>query len=167
MSTNSGESRPGYVKLGVSKERYEAALEHKRKKTEAEKAEKSKEPSGPRWGMAAWDAAREAYRNGTYQEELLPIIISSTGMFASPQRLQTFLDLPSTPEMRWGSKATWWQDEMPNDPPEEDKLQFCGVNRTNYHRVRNNTEGKSVLTWVPEGIRRDGYLATSKKEGAQ
>jgi hypothetical protein len=138
------------------------------KKTEAEKAQKSKDkPTSSPWAPGVWEAARQARRNGTpYTKRLHPVIISSSGLFPSAREVKEMLGLPSTPEVGWGVKATWSQREEPGEAEvrEEDRLRYCEVDRGQLHRIEKCSEGEDVLVWV-RGKRRMGWLAMSKKEG--
>lgn len=91
----------------LSETRIEKAEEAQRKKTEAEKAQKSKDkPSGSPWAPGVWEAAREARRNDIYPKRLQPVVISSSGLFSSPLQVQEFVDLPSTPSGKIPKQAT-------------------------------------------------------------
>lgn len=148
----------------LSKAQIEKVEETHRKKTEAEKAQKSKDkPSGSPWAPGVWEAAREARRNGTYQKRLHPVFISSSGLFSSPQEVQEFVGLSSTPEMKRATKATWSQHEEPKEPQDSDRIQYCEVDRGQLRQIEQYSDGEQVLIWVG-GRRIIGWLAKSKKK---
>ncbi|KAK2812538.1 hypothetical protein FQN50_001182 [Emmonsiellopsis sp. PD_5] len=134
-------------------------------KIEAEKAQKLLyKPISSPWAPGVWEAAREARRNGTYPERLHPIILSSSGLFPSPREVQEIVgELPSTSEVGWATRATFFQEKEPEEPPEEDRLRFCEVDLGQRHRIEQCSDGEKVLVWV-RGARRMGWLAKAKKE---
>ncbi|KAK2763196.1 hypothetical protein FQN54_009832 [Arachnomyces sp. PD_36] len=73
--------------------------------------------------------------------------------------------LPTVPEIALGTRATWVQREEPKEVEEADKLQFCEVDRTQFQRIEQNTDGEDVLVWV-RGQRRMGSWAKSKNENS-
>ncbi|KAK2753691.1 hypothetical protein FQN55_000054 [Onygenales sp. PD_40] len=150
----------------LSKAQIEKEAEEAQRATiEAKKAQKSKaRPNGSPWAPGVWEAAGEAYRNGTYPKRLHPVILSSSGLFPSPREVQEIVgDLPSTSGVGWTTRATWFQREEPREPREEDRVRFCEVDRGQLHRIEQWTEGERVLVWV-RGGRRRGWLAKARKE---
>lgn len=147
---------------GQAKTRAEENEEARKKKVEAEKAQKLKDKPYGLWAPGVWEAAREAHRKGIYPKRLHPVILSDSGLFSTPQEVQTFVNLPSLLEVGWGSRATWSQEEEPKEPEEVDKMKFCEVDRTQFHRIEERTKGEEVLVWV-QGRRRAGWLAFSRK----
>ncbi|KAK2823000.1 hypothetical protein FQN49_007571, partial [Arthroderma sp. PD_2] len=126
---------------------------------EANKASKERSP----WAPGVWEASREDCRNGTLKKVTWPVLITTSGPFTSPVKVQEIVNLPSPPEVKSGSEATLeCIREEPSEPREEDKVQYCEVEDTHFHMIKDRSHGESILIWF-HGELRGAWLAYALK----
>ncbi|KAK2872130.1 hypothetical protein FQN49_002540 [Arthroderma sp. PD_2] len=137
-------------------------------KRKVEAGKRLDEKSCPPWGPRAWEAARKARcrarRNGTLSPgPLRPVIITNSGPFTSPQKVQEVANLPSVPEVKWANIATYRVFDESQEPREKDKVQYCMLTLEQVAQIEEYSHGEEVTLWL-DGNRRSAWLGYSKAE---
>ncbi|KAF3479658.1 uncharacterized protein GIQ15_06634 [Arthroderma uncinatum] len=126
---------------------------------EASKASE-KEARLAKWGEA-WEALRRDRRNGTVKKLWTPILITSSGPFTSPEKVQEVLKLPSTPKMGSAPTASLFEEES-IAAEREDRVQYCEVETDHRYTIMRQSYGEMVMIWF-HGGRRNAWLAYGLK----
>ncbi|EFR03869.1 hypothetical protein MGYG_06868 [Nannizzia gypsea CBS 118893] len=110
-----------------------------------------------------WDDFREACRKGaiTYTNGTYPIIISNSGPFTSPEKIQEALGLTALPEVKEAARAKFSEKTQPWTK-EGDELQYCDVDLRYLDKIEEISDGEDILIWV-DFKQRCGWLAHSMK----
>lgn len=143
-----------------------AKLEEERaclKKFEEDKALKDKKPLSP-WTAEEWQAAREYAKSGLPEEARFPVIITSSGPFTTPEKIQEVAGLSSVPEVKRTTLTSVLEEEAKELDKEE--VLYCDVNWKQLKRVRAYSEGKDVIVWFEEK-QRFAWLAHSMSPEAE
>ncbi|XXH03723.1 hypothetical protein Hte_010129 [Hypoxylon texense] len=111
-----------------------------------------------------WRQSHEAISSGyKAPEKFFPIIIHPQNFISSPEKLQEFAELPSTPETFTTTTTSFNFTREPTgeneDEDEGQEVEICAVNREQYVRICRMSEYEKQLVWF-QGEKRNAILVT-------
>ncbi|EEQ33594.1 hypothetical protein McanMca71_004635 [Microsporum canis] len=108
-----------------------------------------------------WEDFRKACRTGALLDTTYPIIISSSGPFTSPEKIQEVLGLLELPEVKETTRTSL-SVPVKTFESNEEKVQYCAIDLGYLGKIEEYSEGEDIVVWV-QFEHRCAWLAHSVK----